>query len=63
MSLTETAKSRIKYLLTNKPSNIFVKVGIRSRGCNGLSYTLNYTDIAEKSKLDEVIEDKEGNYY
>ncbi len=58
LTLTSAAVERIKALLAarEKPS-LGVRVGIRSRGCNGLSYTLEYAD--ERSPLDEVIE-KEG---
>ena len=57
LSVTDAAAERIQALLAKrgKPS-VGVRVGVRSRGCSGLSYTLEYAD--EKGKFDEVVEDK-----
>src|SRR5579885_2184076 len=57
MSVTDAAALRIKALLAKrgKPS-VGIRVGVRSRGCSGLTYTLEYAD--EKGKFDEVVEDK-----
>ena len=57
MSVTDAAAERIQAMLAQrgKPA-IGVRVGVRSRGCSGLSYTLEYAD--EKGKFDEVVEDK-----
>ena len=55
--VTDAAATRIQALLAKrgKPS-LGVRVGVRSRGCSGLSYTLEYAD--EKGKFDEIVEDK-----
>ena len=55
--MTEAAAQRIQALLARrgKPS-VGIRVGVRSRGCSGLTYTLEYAD--EKGKFDEVVEDK-----
>ena len=57
MTVTDAAAQRIQALLTGrgKPA-LGVRVGVRSRGCSGLSYTLEYAD--DKGKFDEVVEDK-----
>ena len=57
LSVTDAAAARIQALLANrgKPA-VGVRIGVRSRGCSGLSYTLEYAD--EKGKFDEVVEDK-----
>jgi len=55
LSVTESAAERIRALLAKrgKPS-LGIRVGVRSRGCSGLTYTLEYAD--EKGKFDEVVE-------
>jgi iron-sulfur cluster assembly protein len=57
MNVTDAAAERIQALLQKrgKPS-VGIRVGVRSRGCSGLTYTLEYAD--EKGKFDEVVQDK-----
>ena len=57
LSLTDAAAERVKALLAkrNKPS-VGIRIGVRSKGCSGMSYTLEYAD--EKSPYDEIVEDK-----
>jgi iron-sulfur cluster assembly protein len=57
MMVTEAAAERIQALLAKrgKPS-VGIRVGVRARGCSGLTYTLEYAD--EKGKFDEVVQDK-----
>ena len=55
VTISDNALKRMNALLESrgKPS-AGVKVGIRTRGCSGLSYTIEYAD--EISKFDEVVE-------
>ncbi|MBL8697674.1 MAG: iron-sulfur cluster assembly accessory protein [Alphaproteobacteria bacterium] len=54
VAVTATAVERVRALLAKrgKPS-VGVRVGVRTRGCSGLSYTLEYADAIETG--DEVI--------
>ncbi|KAL2724282.1 hypothetical protein V1478_008795 [Vespula squamosa] len=53
LTLTPNAVKKIKEILGNKSEYIGLKVGVKQRGCNGLSYTLDYAK--EKSQLDEEV--------
>lgn len=57
ITITDSAATRVQQLLANrgKPS-AGVRVGIRTKGCSGLSYTIEYAD--EVGPYDEVVEDK-----
>ncbi|MBL6958983.1 MAG: iron-sulfur cluster assembly accessory protein [Rhodospirillales bacterium] len=57
LSVTDAAAERVKALLASrgKPS-AGVRIGVRSKGCSGLSYTLEFAD--EKNDFDEIVEDK-----
>ncbi len=55
IKLTEAAASRVQALLDKrgKPS-LGIRIGVRSKGCSGLSYTLEYAD--QKDPMDELVE-------
>jgi iron-sulfur cluster assembly protein len=57
LQISDTAAEKIRGLLSQraKPSE-GVRVGIKTRGCSGLSYDIEYAD--QVSKYDEVVEDK-----
>lgn len=56
LTLTPSAVNKIKQLLKDKPEHVGLKVGVRTRGCNGLSYSLEYTKTKGDSD-EEVIQD------
>jgi iron-sulfur cluster assembly protein len=55
--ITDAAAEKIKQLLAKrgKPS-AGIRIGIRTKGCSGLSYTLEYADA--KGPFDEVVDEK-----
>lgn len=58
IKVSDTAKSRITQLMTDDGYNIandFVRVGVKSGGCSGLSYELTFDNV--KSENDTLVED------
>lgn len=57
LQITDAAAERVKALLDSrgKPS-AGIRIGVRSKGCSGMSYTLEFAD--ERTAFDEVVEDK-----
>ena len=57
ITLSDKAAQRIKEIMSNAESNsVGVRVGIKSGGCAGMSYMMEYAKEAKKNE--EVIEDK-----
>ena len=56
MNVTDAAAERVRGLLSQRgKESAGVRIGVRTAGCSGLSYTLEYAD--EKSEFDEIVED------
>lgn len=58
LTLTDAAARHIKQVLNarDKPS-VGIRIGVKTKGCNGLSYALEYAD--EALPTDEVIATKD----
>jgi iron-sulfur cluster assembly protein len=55
LTLTEAAAGHVKTLLEGRGKPSYgIRIGLRSKGCSGLSYTLEFAD--EVGPYDEVID-------
>ena len=57
LTISPAAELRLEALMSKQPGVLGVKVGVRRRGCSGLSYTMDY--VQQVSKMDEVV--RQGN--
>ena len=58
MTLTDAAAERVKALMAKGEGEAILglRIGVKSRGCSGLSYFVEYA--REQKKFEEVVEDK-----
>ena len=54
LTLTPAAVSKVKQIVGSKTNCLGLQIGVKKRGCNGLSYTLDYA--MEKIKFSEEVE-------
>lgn len=59
ISLTPLAAERVKTYLARRGQGLGVKIGVRTTGCSGLAYFLEYVDI-EPSKQGHVLYESNG---
>ncbi|CAK4066618.1 MULTISPECIES: iron-sulfur cluster assembly protein IscA [Vibrio] len=54
ITMTETAASRVKTFLDNRGKGIGLRLGVKTTGCSGMAYVLEFVD--ELNEEDSVFE-------
>ena len=56
ITMTDAAATRVQAFLENRGKGIGLRLGVRTSGCSGMAYVLEFVD--ELSEEDQVFEDK-----
>ena len=57
MTVSDAAAKQVQALLDGRgKESAGIRIGVRTKGCSGMSYTLEFAD--EKGPFDEILEDK-----
>ena len=56
ISLTDSAANRVKNFLDKRGKGVGVRLGVKTTGCSGMAYTIEFADEIEDS--DQVFEEK-----
>ena len=57
ITLTESAASRVKTFLENRGSGVGLRLSVKTTGCSGMAYVIEYADEIEK---DDIIFENHG---
>ena len=60
ITITETAATRVKTFLDNRGSGVGLRVGVKTTGCSGMAYIIEFADNIKKE--DTVFEEKDHTY-
>lgn len=56
ISLTDSAATHVKSYLEKRGKGVGVRLGVKTTGCSGMAYTIEFADQVENE--DQVFEDK-----
>ena len=57
MTLTDAAAERLRSLYAKGEQGKLLRIGVKTKGCSGMSYDMSWTD--EPAPTDEVVKDKD----
>ena len=57
VTLTDTAATRVQKFLTSRGKGIGLRLGVKTSGCSGMAYTLEFVDEASP---DDLVFDSKG---
>ena len=59
ITLTELAAEKVKLLLEKRGKGLGIRIGVRTTGCSGLAYTLEYIDVVPVTR-DQFVYESHG---
>jgi iron-sulfur cluster assembly protein len=51
ITLTETAAARVQKFIANRGKGVGLRLGVKTTGCSGMAYTLEFADETEPEDL------------
>ena len=57
ITLTNSAANRVQAFLTNRGKGVGLRLGVKTSGCSGMAYVIEFADIINDD--DSVFEDKD----